>query len=73
MKKYLIRNKFFLPLITIPIILSLIGLVFIFEASAIRSLGEYNDSLHYLKYQAIWLGVGLLVMSFFSFFVCLWE
>ena len=68
MKKYLIRNKFFIPLITIPIILSLIGLVFIFEASAIRSLGEYNDSLHYLKYQAIWLGVGLLVMSFFSFF-----
>lgn len=68
MKRLLIRNKFFLPLITIPLILSLIGLVFIFEASAIRSVNEYGDSFHYFKYQAVWLGVGLLVMSFFSFF-----
>jgi len=68
LKKLLIRNRFFIPLITIPLLLSLIGLAFIFEASAIRSASEYGDSLHYLKYQAIWLGVGLLVMAFFCFY-----
>ncbi|KKQ24191.1 MAG: Stage V sporulation protein E (Required for spore cortex synthesis) [Candidatus Roizmanbacteria bacterium GW2011_GWC2_37_13] len=67
-KKLLIRNKFFVPLVTIPIILSLIGLVFIFEASAIRSVSAFGDSLHYLKYQAIWLAIGFFVMMFFSYF-----
>ncbi|MBI5127711.1 cell division protein FtsW [Candidatus Roizmanbacteria bacterium] len=67
-KRPLIRNKFFLPLATIPIVMSLIGLIFIFEASAIRSASSFGDSFHYLKYQAIWLFVGFFVMTFFSFF-----
>jgi len=67
-KKLLIRNKFFLPLITIPLLLSLIGLVFIFEASAIRAVSDFGDSFHYFKYQAIWLFVAFAVMIFFSFF-----
>lgn len=68
MKKIFIKNNFFIPLITIPIILSLIGLVFIFEASAIRATSEFGDSLHYLKYQSIWLFIGIFLMLFFSFF-----
>ncbi len=68
MKKIFIRNKFFAQLATIPIILSLIGLIFIFEASAIRAASSFGDSFHYLKYQAIWLFVGIFVMIFFSFF-----
>lgn len=68
LKRFLIRNKFFIPLVTIPIIMSLIGLVFIFEASAIRASADFSDSLHYLKYQSIWLFVGLFVMFFFSLF-----
>ena len=67
LNKLFIRNKFFLPLITIPIILSLIGLVFIFEASAVNSSRQFGDSLHYLKSQAIWIFFGLIVMTIFSF------
>lgn len=67
-KNLIVKNKFFLPLITIPLILAVIGLVFIFEASAIRSVSDYGDSLHFFKYQSIWLAVGFFVMMFFSFF-----
>lgn len=66
-KRLFIRNKFFLPLITIPFILSLVGLIFIFEASAINSSRQFGDSLHYLKSQAIWIFLGFIVMTIFSF------
>ncbi|KKP60429.1 MAG: Bacterial cell division membrane protein [Candidatus Roizmanbacteria bacterium GW2011_GWC2_34_23] len=66
-KKLFIRNKFFLPLITIPIILSLVGLVFIFEASAVGSARQFGDSFHYLKSQAVWIIFGLIVMTIFSY------
>ena len=66
-KKLLIRNKFFLPLVTIPITLSFIGLIFIFEASAVNSSRQFGDSLHYLKSQIIWILFGLIVMMIFSF------
>ncbi len=66
-KKLFIRNKFFLPLITIPIIMSLVGLVFIFEASAVGSARQFDDSLHYLKSQSVWIFLGLFVIVIFSF------
>lgn len=68
MKKIFIKNRFFIPLITIPLILSFIGLIFIFEASAIRAISDFGDSLHYFKYQFIWLIIGFFLMLFFSFF-----
>jgi cell division protein FtsW len=67
MKKLFIRNKFFLPLITIPIILSIVGLIFIFEASAVDSARQFGDSLHYLRSQIVWIFLGLIAMSIFSF------
>lgn len=67
MNKLFTRNKFFLPLITIPIIMSLIGLVFIFEASAVNSSRQFGDSLHYLKSQGMWILLGLIVVTIFSF------
>jgi cell division protein FtsW len=67
-KNPLVRNKFFLPILTIPIILSLVGLVFIFEASSVRAMAEFGESLHYFRLQAIWLvlAVGVLI-SFLLF------
>lgn len=67
MNRLLIRNKFFIPLITIPIIMSLIGLIFIFEASAVNSSRVFGDSLHYLKSQGVWIFLGLFVIAIFSF------
>lgn len=67
LKKLLIRNKFFLPLVTIPIILSFVGLIFIFEASAVNSSRQFGDSLRYLKSQVVWIFLGLVIMTMFSF------
>ncbi len=66
-KKIFTRNKFFLSLVTIPLILSIVGLIFIFEASAVNSARQFGDSLHYLKSQAIWIFLGSIAMIIFSF------
>lgn len=66
LKRLFIKNKFFLPLITIPIILSLVGLIFIFEASAVGSVKEFGDSLHYLKSQIVWIFLAITLMIIFS-------
>lgn len=63
-----VKNKFFIHLLTLPIVISLIGLIFIFEASAVRSASEFGDSFHYLKLQVIWLTAGIIIMTFFSIF-----
>lgn len=68
MSKFILKNNFFRPLFYIPVILSLIGLVFIFEASAIRASSMFNDSLFFLKHQFVWILAGFLLMIFFSFF-----
>ena len=67
LNKLFIRNKFFLPLVTIPIILSFVGLIFIFEASAVNSSRQFGDSLHYLKSQVVWIFFGFIIMTMFSF------
>lgn len=68
LKKIFIRNKFFVPLLTLPLILSFVGLIFIFEASSVASFREFGDSFHYLKLQLLWLGIGLVAMTFFAIF-----
>lgn len=62
-KKSLLPILFFLP-----IILSLIGLFFVFEASSVKSFNEFGDSFHFLKLQAVWIALGVCAMVFFSFF-----
>ncbi len=68
MSKYFLKNKFFQPLFYIPLILSFIGIIFIFEASAIRAVSIFGDSLYFLKHQFVWLLAGLIAMVIFSFF-----
>lgn len=68
LSKFFIRNNFFIPLLTIPIIMSLIGLVFIFEASSLRAISEVGNSLYYFRLQAIWFFFGIVLMIFFSRF-----
>ncbi|MCX7881285.1 MAG: putative lipid II flippase FtsW [Patescibacteria group bacterium] len=70
MRNRLIKNKkkSFVSLIFSPIIFSLIGLFFIFEASAVKSFREFGDGLYYFKLQLIWFGLGLLIMFFLANF-----
>jgi len=66
LSRLFIRNRFFMPLLTIPLIMSAIGLIFIFEASSIRAIEETGSSLYYLKLQSLRLMIGLVIMTVFS-------
>lgn len=58
----------FSGLFLLPVLLSLFGLFFVYEASSILSLDQFGDSFHYLKMQAVWFTAGFVAMLFFSFF-----
>lgn len=68
MSKIKIGRSKSLSLFFLPIIISVIGLFFVFEASSVTAFSNYKDSLYFLKLQLIWVGVGIGVMIFFSFF-----
>lgn len=61
-------HKELLSLFLLPIILTFIGLFFIFEASSVTSFRNFGDSFYYLKAQTIWFGLGIGLMVFFSLF-----
>ncbi len=48
------------------IILSLFGTIMIYSASSIWAEYKFNDSLHYLKYQALFLIIGIIIMLIVS-------
>lgn len=62
------KDKSLFLLFLLPVILSFVGLFFIFEASSISAFRSYNDSFYYLKLQSLWFIIGITVMIFFSFF-----
>jgi len=66
--KLLNKNRSFLPILTIPLLFSFLGIFFIFEASAVRSFNYFNDSFYYAKLQFFWIILGILLMIFLSFF-----
>lgn len=51
----------------IPLILTIIGFFFIFEASSIYGFTNYGDSFHFLKLQIIWFFFSLFGFLFFYF------
>lgn len=55
-------------LVGLPILLNIIGLFFIFEASSVTAFRNLGDSLYFLKQQFLWFVLGTLVMGMFSYF-----
>ncbi|KKQ36301.1 MAG: Stage V sporulation protein E (Required for spore cortex synthesis) [Candidatus Roizmanbacteria bacterium GW2011_GWA2_37_7] len=55
-------------LVSLAVIFSMIGLIFVFEASSIRALQATGDSFHFLKLQVRWIGIGIAAMIFFSLY-----
>lgn len=51
-------------LLSLALILSLLGVFFVFDASSVKGLVSYGDSFHFLKLQTIWL-----IISTFVFFL----
>lgn len=64
-KKY---KKNLIFIFTLPILLAIIGLFFIFEASSVSAFRNFGDSFYFLKLQLLWFVLGTCVMIFFSFF-----
>ena len=44
------------------LILSIFGLMMIYSSSSIWAEYKFNDSFHYLKYQGVFLLIGLIVL-----------
>lgn len=62
------KNSLTKSLFLIPIVISVIGAFFVFEASSVKSFREFGDSFYYFKLQFLWIVLGTIVMIFFSFF-----
>ncbi|MCM1455030.1 MAG: putative lipid II flippase FtsW [Bacteroides sp.] len=56
-----------IPLATVAVLLSLLGLVFIYSASSYSANAQLGDSFHYVKTQAVALALGLFAMLGLSF------
>ncbi|NTU46703.1 cell division protein FtsW [Candidatus Roizmanbacteria bacterium] len=50
----------------LPIVLAVAGLFFVFESSSVRAFSETGDSFHYLKLQAVWIVLGVVIMAVVS-------
>ena len=68
MRKIKTHSNLGIKLFSLAIILSVIGLFFVFEASSVKSYHDFNDSFHYLKSQFLFILIGIAAMTFFSFF-----
>lgn len=53
-------------LLGIVVFLSLFGLLMIYDASSVRAFYDYGDKFHFLRDQATWVTLGLIVLTIFS-------
>lgn len=61
-------RRFDIPLLSIVLILTLFGLLMLFDASSFIAFRDFNDKYYYLREQSTWLVIGLVGLTFFSFF-----
>jgi cell division protein FtsW len=68
-KKQLFKGGFDLPFLVLVVILLLLGLVMLFSASyAVAYYYHNGDSFYYIKRQAVWAVLGVVVMFVFASF-----
>lgn len=53
-------------LLGIVVFLSLFGLLMIYDASSVRAFIDFGDKYHFLRDQAIWVILGLIILTVFS-------
>lgn len=61
-------KKFDFVLLGITIILTLFGLLMIYDASSFISFRDFGNKYHYIKDQSIWMVLGFLGLAFFARF-----
>lgn len=52
----------------IVIVLTLIGLVLVYDSSVVQAFKDYGDKYYYIKQQLIWAILGFAGLTFFTFF-----
>lgn len=57
-----------LPLLLTTSALVVFGLLMVYDASAVKGLNDFKDSLYYIKQQLIWMMLGVFSLIFFSKF-----
>lgn len=57
-----------LTLFFLPIILTIIGIFFVYEASTIDTMRRFGDGLYYFRQQSVWFVFAIAVMIFFANF-----
>lgn len=57
-----------LPLLLSVFLLSAFGLLMIYDASSFISFRDFGNKYHYFREQLSWLALGMLGLTFFSFF-----
>ena len=72
------KNQSFLAVSTwfilLIIILSLLGILFVFDASVAESFNTFGDQYHFLRQHLLWVVLGLAAMFFTSFIpLSLWQ
>lgn len=55
-------------LLGIVVFLSLFGLLMVYDASSVRAFYDYGDKYHFLRDQAVWVILGLIVLTVCSLF-----
>jgi cell division protein FtsW len=66
MKETSARNKIDRVLLVVTILLSIVGILFVFSASRVVGEFRYEDEYYYLKRQLLFFGIGLLGLVLFS-------
>lgn len=61
-------KRFDLVLLIVIVLLSLFGLLMIYDASSFISFRDFHNKYHYIIEQSIWMGLGFIGMGFFSLF-----
>ncbi|HEV2340106.1 MAG TPA: putative peptidoglycan glycosyltransferase FtsW [Patescibacteria group bacterium] len=61
-------KKFDFLLLGITIAMTLFGLLIIYDASSFISFRDFNTKYHYIRDQALWMALGFIGLTAFSFF-----
>lgn len=61
-------KRFDILLLSIVLLLTFFGLLMLFDASSFIAFRDFNDKYYYLREQSVWLVLGILGLTFFSFF-----
>jgi cell division protein FtsW len=70
-KKYRLKvskKSFDFVFAALVIALTLFGLLMVFDASVIEAYQQFGDKYYFVKAQAMWAGLGMLALLFFSVF-----